>query len=111
VHAITPKEIKLDKIFTILRRTLNASKSMLSSGTLVTYKHTHTLGLVLLLHKGLGLISLRAFTYCYLLSTFYFIANYTHKTPKLLHCYYCLLVKSANQYLLLLVGSTSFIEK
>lgn len=36
-----PKGMKLDKIFTILCKNLNASKSMLPSGTLVTYTHTH----------------------------------------------------------------------
>jgi hypothetical protein len=70
---------------------------------------SHTLGLFLLLHKGLGFLSLRAFTYCYLLFAFYFIANYTPKTSKLLHSYYCLLVKSADQYLQLLVGSSTFL--
>lgn len=73
---------------------------------------THTFELVLLLRRGLGFLSLRAFTYCYLLSALYSIANYTPKTPKLLHYYYCVLVKSANQYLQLLVGLTTFlIEK
>jgi hypothetical protein len=68
------------------------SKSMSPLETLVTYKFTHTLEFVLLLYRGLRFLSLRAFTYCYLLSARYFIANYTPKTPKLLH-YYCLLVK------------------
>jgi hypothetical protein len=54
---------------------------MMPLGTFVTYKITHTLELVLLLHIGLGFLSWRAFTYCYLLFALYFIANYTPKTP------------------------------
>jgi hypothetical protein len=106
-----PKGMKLDKIFTILCRILNACKSMPPLGTLDSYRHTHTLEIVLLLHRGLGFLALRAFTYCYLFSAFYFIANYTPKTPKLLHFFYCLLVKSSNQYLQLLVGSQPFLLK
>jgi hypothetical protein len=46
-----PKEMKLDKIFTMLRRGLNASESMPPLGTLVTHKFTHTLEVVLFLHR------------------------------------------------------------
>jgi hypothetical protein len=48
--------------------------------------------LVLVLHKGLAFLSLRALTYCYLLLLIYFIANYKPKTPKRLHPFIILLV-------------------
>ena len=65
------------------------------------------------MHRGLGFSLIESiYLFAIYFPYFNFIANYIPKTPKLLHSYYCLLVKSANQYLQLLVGSTTFlIEK
>jgi hypothetical protein len=77
------------------------------SGMFFTCKYT--LDLVLFLHRGLSFLSLKAFTCCYLLLVLYFIASYKPKTPKSLHPFIVLLVKVSNQYLQLLVGSTTFL--
>ena len=54
-------------------------------------RHT-SLELVLLPHRGLGFLSVRAFTYYLLFSAFYFIANSTTKNPKNTCIFYCLLI-------------------
>jgi hypothetical protein len=95
-----PNWMKLDKIFNMLCRTLMLINPCPREQR--SHISTHTLEFV---HRGLCFPSMRAFTYCCLLSAFYFIANYTLKTSKLLLYYYWLLVKSVNQYLQLLLGS------
>ena len=59
------------------------SKSMLPSGTFVTY--SYTLELVLLLHRGLGFLWKEHLHYCNLLSVIYFLQNLNPKTQKQLH--------------------------
>jgi hypothetical protein len=62
-------------------------KSIPPSGMSSTYKkhtHTHTLELVLLLHRGLGFLFQRAFTYCILFSAFIYLQLYTQKSQKYL---------------------------
>jgi hypothetical protein len=63
------------------------SKSMPPLGTSSTCKkhtqtHTHTLEPVLLLHRGLGFLFQRAFTYCILFLAFIYLQLYTKKFQK-----------------------------
>ena len=82
------------------------------SGTLVSFKHTH-LSLSSCCIEDWAFVSSRAFTYLlFTFCTLFLLQTIHTKTPKLLLYYYCFLVDSANQYLQLLVGSTTFlIEK
>jgi hypothetical protein len=63
-----------------------------------------------LLHIGLRFYLIESFyLFAIYFPHFIFIANSTPKIPKLLLYYYRFLVDSANQYLQLLVGSTTFL--
>jgi hypothetical protein len=83
---------------------------MSPSGTLVSYKNT--LELVLFLHRGLGFSLIESFLFAIYFLHLFLSQTIQPKTPKLLLYYLGFLVDFANQYLQILVGSTTFlIEK